>query len=127
MEIDEQVLLNEVNKIRLNKEENQAAKSVRNTPPVQPPANTIPEYPDFPGYQPYTPEEANTLPPENIPPPLPEDYIPEEEAGPPPTPPYEVPTAPNIQVQPNVLLLRLMSWLFCAISYDMANVSSMTT
>ena len=56
MEIDEQVLLNEVNKIRLNKEENQAAKSARNTPPVQPPANTIPEYPDFPGYQPYTPE-----------------------------------------------------------------------
>lgn len=100
MEIDEQVLLNEVNKIRLNKEENQAAKSVRNTPPVQPPANTIPEYPDFPGYQPYTPEEANTLPPENIPPPPPEDYVPEEEAGPPPTPPYEVPTAPNIQVQP---------------------------
>ena len=62
--------------------------------------NRIPEYPDFPGYQPYTPEEANTLPPENIPPPPPEDYIPEEEAGPPPTPPYEVPTAPNIQVQP---------------------------
>ena len=28
------------------------------------------------------------------------DYVPEEEAGPPPTPPYEVPTAPNIQVQP---------------------------
>lgn len=100
MEIDEQVLLNEVNKIRLNKEENQAAKSVRNTPPVQSPVNTIPEYPDFPGYQPYTPEEVNTLPPENIPPPPPEDYIPEEEAGPPPTPPYEVPTAPNIQVQP---------------------------
>ena len=100
MEIDEQVLLNEVNKIRLNKEENQAAKSARNTPPVQPPANTIPEYPDFPGYQPYTPEEVNTLPPENIPPPPPENYIPEEEAGPPPTPPYEVPTAPNIQVQP---------------------------
>ena len=46
MEIDEQVLLNEVNKIRLNKEENQAAKSVRNTPPVQSPVNTIPEYPD---------------------------------------------------------------------------------
>ena len=79
MEIDEQVLLNEVNKIRLNKEENQAAKSVRNTPPVQSPVNTIPEYPDFPGYQPYTPEEANTLPPENIPPPPLEDYIPEEE------------------------------------------------
>ena len=67
MEIDEQVLLNEVNKIRLNKEENQAAKSVRNTPPVQSPVNTIPEYPDFPGYQPYTQEEANTLLPENIP------------------------------------------------------------
>ena len=80
MEIDEQVLLNEVNKIRLNKEENQAAKSVRNTPPVQSPVNTIPEYPDFPGYQPYTQEEANTLPPENIPPPPPEDYIPEKEA-----------------------------------------------
>lgn len=95
MEIDEQVLLNEVNKIRLNKEENQAAKSARNTPPVQPPANTIPEYPDFPGYQPYTPEEVNTLPPENIPLPPPENYIPEEEAGPPPTPPYEVPTAPT--------------------------------
>ena len=39
MEIDEQVLLNEVNKIRLNKEENQAAKSVRNTPPIQSPVN----------------------------------------------------------------------------------------
>ncbi|WP_165157432.1 DNA primase [Parabacteroides sp. ZJ-118] len=58
LEIDEQVLLNEVNKIRLHKEENQASKSVRNAPP--------------------------------------EDYIPKEEAAPPPTPPDEAPTAPDI-------------------------------
>ncbi|WP_297909915.1 DNA primase [uncultured Parabacteroides sp.] len=99
MEIDEQVLLNEVNKIRLSKEENLTAKSVKKTTLPSPPAETVPVYPDFPGFQPYTQEEINALPPENIPPPPPEDYIPEEEAGPPPTPPYEVPTVSNTQVQ----------------------------
>ena len=34
---------------------------------------------------------------------------------------------PTYRSNRNALLLRLMSWLFCAISYDMANVSSMTT
>lgn len=99
MEIDEQVLLNEVNKIRLSKEENLTAKSVKKATLPSPPAETVPVYPDFPGFQPYTQEEINALPPENIPPPPPEDYTPEEEAGPPPTPPYEVPTVSNTQVQ----------------------------
>lgn len=73
MEIDEMLLLNEVNKIRLNKEERQA-----NTPSSPIPATpiNIPEYPDIPGYQPY-PEETlaeqpqeSPLPPDNtIPPP----------------------------------------------------------
>ena len=46
MEIDEMLLLNEVNKIRLNKEERQA-----NTPSSPIPATpvNIPEYPDIPG------------------------------------------------------------------------------
>lgn len=100
LEIDEQVLLNEVNKIRLNKQENQAAKSARNTPSAQPPVNVIPEYPDYPGYPPYAPEEANPLPPENIPPPPPEEDLPVGEVGPPPPPPYEAPTAPLPQAPP---------------------------
>lgn len=77
MEIDEQVLLNEVNKIRLNKNERQAAQ----TPPPPSVAQEIPDYPGMPDYQPY-PEEEGFLPPEdNIPPPPPEDYM-QEETGP---------------------------------------------
>ena len=97
MEIDEMLLLNEVNKIRLNKEERQA-----NTPSSPIPATpvNIPEYPDIPGYQPY-PEETlaeqpqeSPLPPDNtIPPPPPEEYSPDDGGGsmPPPAPftPYE--------------------------------------
>ena len=100
MEIDEMLLLNEVNKIRLNKEERQA-----NTPSSPIPATpiNIPEYPDIPGYQPY-PEETlaeqpqeSPLPPDNtIPPPPPEEYSPDDGGGsiPPPapfTPPANIP------------------------------------
>ncbi len=70
MEIDEQVLLNEVNKIRLSKEEKREAK-----------------------------DKANALPPENIPPPPPENDMPEEMEGPPPTLPYET-AVPDTQAQP---------------------------
>ena len=100
MEIDEKLLLNEVNKIRLNKEERQA-----NTPPFPIPAapGNIPEYPDIPGYPPY-PEEIsaeNPMPSDNtIPPPPPEEYGPEDGGGsmPPPAPlmpPPNIPTRPK--------------------------------
>ena len=104
MEIDEMLLLNEVNKIRLNKEERQA-----NTPSSPIPATpvNIPEYPDIPGYQPY-PEETlaeqpqeSPLPPDNtIPPPPPEEYSPDDGGGsmlpPAPfTPPAHIPVGPK--------------------------------
>ena len=110
MEIDEQVLLNEVNKIRLNKEERQNNQ----TQPVPPVSNTmsmIPEYPDIPGYQPIV--EDSLLPPSNeatplpddMPPPPPMEEYPMEETGPmevlppdfPPVQPLEAVRA----VQPN--------------------------
>lgn len=100
MEIDEQILLNEVNKIRLSKEEDRSAKAARNNiPHAQPIPQAIPQYPDIPGYQPYAPEDANALPPDNIPPPPPEDYPPEEEAGPQPLPPFDAPPPPTIPIQ----------------------------
>ena len=84
MEIDEQVLLNEVNKIRLKKRENTYHKQAVKKPITpQPSANPTPEYPDFPNYHPYIPEENNSLPTDNPPPPLPEDYVPEEMVAPP--------------------------------------------
>lgn len=88
MEIDEKLLLNEVNKIRLNKDEKQALQP----PPVAQPME-IPEYSDIPDYQPYpeegfTGQDSSMPPPDNIPPPPPEDYPPEElgpiQAPPPP-------------------------------------------
>lgn len=97
MEIDEQILLNEINKIRLNREEKQA-----NTPYFTPPAPApVPEYPDIPGYQPY-PEELlppspadNSIPPmDNIPPP-PEEYGLEESGSIPPVPPPPVHIPPK--------------------------------
>ena len=106
MEIDEMLLLNEVNKIRLNKEERQANQPSSFNP--APPVSNIPEYPDIPGYQPY-PEEIpsgqepeNFLPPDDtIPPPPQEEY---ELGGtdnnmPPPPPPPAAPSV-NIPVQP---------------------------
>ena len=104
MEIDEMLLLNEVNKIRLNKGERQT-----NTSPSSIPATPVnlPEYPDIPGYQPY-PEEALTeqpqessLPPDNtIPPPPPEEYGPDDGGGSIPptapfTPPAHIPAGPK--------------------------------
>ena len=106
MEIDEMLLLNEVNKIRLNKEERQANQPSSFNP--APPVSNIPEYPDIPGYQPY-PEEIPSgqepesfLPPDDtIPPPPQEEY---ELGGtdnnmPPPPPPPAAPSV-NIPVQP---------------------------
>ena len=109
MEIDEQVLLNEVNKIRLSKEEKQ---NTQGTPPVSNTMSIIPEYPDIPGYQPIVedsflppPDDAMPLPDDNMPPPPPpmEEY-PMEETGPmevpPPDFPQAQPTQPVHPVQP---------------------------
>lgn len=81
MEIDEQVLLNEVNKIRLDKVRNTHPKANRNEPPAPTPnAEVLPEYPDIPTFQPYVPEEETGTPSPNEPPSLPDGYIPEEES-----------------------------------------------
>ena len=83
MEIDEKILLNEVNKIRLSKDEKQAASA-----PVSPSESIrMPDYPDIPGYQPYTEEDLSGqnsfLPPDDaIPPPPPEEDYPDGDAGP---------------------------------------------
>lgn len=78
MEIDEKLLLNEVNKIRLSKDEKMGTASPT---PISAPLNP-PAYPDIPGYQPMPEEDFggqnSFLPPDdNIPPPPPEeDYAP---------------------------------------------------
>lgn len=100
MEIDEQVLLNEVNKIRLNKDERQNTQA----PPPQANISPIPEYTDIPSYQPYTGEitgEAESfLPPDdNIPPPPPPEEYPSEETGPMEVPPM-APPPPQPQMPP---------------------------
>ena len=100
MEIDEQVLLNEVNKIRLSKDERQSTQ----TPPLQANISPIPEYTDIPGYQPYTGEVAGEaesfLPPDdNIPPPPPPEEYPTEETGPMEVPPM-APPPPQPQMPP---------------------------
>lgn len=90
MEIDEQVLLNEVNKIRMQKKEGRASSSPSPGPVANPyPLEMQPAYPDFPGYQPYVAEMPAT-PPENVPPPLAEEYE-GGETGPVQVPPEEVP------------------------------------
>lgn len=78
MEIDEKILLNEVNKIRLNKEEKlSSAKRPSSFPQTG--------YPDLPGYQPLPeevyPVQGVPLPPENNVPPPPEEDFPQEESG----------------------------------------------
>lgn len=82
MEIDEELLLNEVNKIRLNKEERRASTSpaLPSDSPTQ-----ISEYPDIPNYQPYAEELQTAQSPDQtssseptIPPPVPpEEDIPD--------------------------------------------------
>ena len=105
MEIDEQVLLNEVNKIRLSKEERQNMQG-QVTPPVSNTMSMIPEYPDLPGYQPVAgdsflpPDDTVPLPDDYMPPPPPEEY-PMEETGPMDVPPPDYPPAqPPQPVQP---------------------------
>lgn len=86
MEIDEKLLLNEINKIRLKKDEKQATAK-----PTGPPV-PIPEYPDIPGYQ-LVPEELyrmqdTPVPPDDmIPPPPLEEEAPLGETAPQPIPP----------------------------------------
>lgn len=128
MEIDEQVLLNEVNKIRLNKKETRPASpnapapasGTSGTPypgtaytPAYPaytpspsvpasepgaspnPPETAPAYSDIPKYPPYT-EAGDSLPPDPLPPPLPDEYE-AAETGPqtvPPEIPAPAPSAP---------------------------------
>ena len=105
MEIDEQVLLNEVNKIRLSKEERQNMQG-RATPPLSNTMSMIPEYPDLSGYQPVAgdsflpPDDTVPLPDDYMPPPPPEEY-PMEETGPMDVPPPDYPPAqPPQTVQP---------------------------
>ena len=97
MEIDEQVLLNEVNKIRLNKEERQNNQA-QSTPPVSNTMSMIPEYPDIPGYLPIVEDsflpptdEVTPLPDDMPPPPPPMEEYPMEETGPMDVPPPDFP------------------------------------
>lgn len=98
MEIDEQVLLNEVNKIRLNKEERQNNQT-QSTPPVSNTMSMIPEYPDIPGYQPIvedsflppSDEAVPSLPDDMPPPPPPMEEYPAGETGPMDVPPPDFP------------------------------------
>ena len=106
MEIDEQVLLNEVNKIRLSKEERQNMQG-QATPPVSNTMSMIPEYPDLPGYQPVAgdsflpPDDTVPLPDDYVPPPPPPEEYPMEESGPMDVPPPDFPPAePPQTVQP---------------------------
>ena len=106
MEIDEQVLLNEVSKIRLSKEERQNMQG-QVTPPVSNTMSMIPEYPDLPGYQPVAgdsflpPDDTVPLPDDYMPPPPPPEEYPMEETGPMDVPPPDYPPAqPPQTVQP---------------------------
>ncbi len=106
MEIDEQVLLNEVNKIRLSKEERQNIQG-QATPPVSNTMSMIPEYPDLSGYQPVAgdsflpPDDTVPLPDDYMPPPPPPEEYPMEETGPMDVPPPDYPPAqPPQTVQP---------------------------
>ena len=114
MEIDEQVLLNEVNKIKLNKDERQNAQP---TPPPAPSTGYIPEYPDIPGYQPVTEEEGFLPPDDNMPPPPPPPVeYPEEGAGtfqevPPEYPPIQVQAAQPKRSPYEVYELTLLKYI----------------
>lgn len=71
LEIDERVLLNEINKLRLNKQEKQAVTQAATPAPA---FNTSPpEFADYP-----VPEMPEGMFPSDAPPPPPEDYMPEE-------------------------------------------------
>lgn len=100
MEIDEQVLLNEVNKIRLSKDERQTQQA----PSVHPQVSPLPDYPDIPDYQPFVGEatgEESFLPPDdNMPPPPPPEEYPSEETGPMEIPPMAPPPPQPQMPQP---------------------------
>lgn len=100
MEIDEQVLLNEVNKIRLNKDERQGQQA----PPIQPQNSVLPDYSGIPDYQPFVgevTEEEGFLPSDdNMPPPPPPEEYPSEETGPMEVPPLAPPPPQPQMPQP---------------------------
>lgn len=106
MEIDEQVLLNEVNKIRLAREERQNTSSA-SVPPASDPMNGITTgYPDLPGYRPIAEDsslpagEAPSLPDDMPPPPPPEEYTAEETGFGDTPPPDYPPSQPVESTQP---------------------------
>ena len=90
LEIDEQLVINEVNKIKLNQDQKPGGYQTA----MPQPAAAPPAYPDFPGYQPLPDDAQPTYAgmPDNYPPPPPEAYeaLPN---GPMPPP------APEIQLQ----------------------------
>lgn len=107
MEIDEQILLNEVNKIKLSKDERQAAQPPS---PISPNPG-MPDYSEMPGYQPYMGEDSFLPPDDNLPPPPPEDYPPEE-AGPMSMPPPPPPIQPASKRSPfEVYELALLRYI----------------
>lgn len=76
LEIDERVIITEVNKLRLAKQEKQATQQAANKPTMEVPPGLPPEYFTAPAIPDY-PEDL--VPPENYPPPpMPDDYVPEE-------------------------------------------------
>ena len=80
MEIDEQIVLDEVNKLRLNRSEKEAAGA----PLPADESASAPEYPDFPGYQPAVEESYAgsdpAMPPAGFPPPpAPEEEMPAQQ------------------------------------------------
>lgn len=97
MEIDEKVLLNEINKLQLKKKESRPHFTAKPSAPQTNVAEPVPEYPDFPAYQPFV-DDGNTAPPENIPPPPPEEYPVEEATV--QAPPEETPLQPKPQRSP---------------------------
>ena len=110
MEIDEQVLLNEVNKIRLNLPSIRF-RSIR----ISPATNRIHRKRRIPFLRKIFRLHC------------PRTIFRKRKRVRPLLLPTRFRRLPTYRSNRNVLLLRLMSWLFCAISYDMANVSSMTT
>lgn len=89
MEIDEQVLINEVNKLKLKKEENLRPAPAA-APAMPPPPPPMPEYPDFAGYPSFD-SAVNQAPPEPVPAPPPSAEEPAGNADMPPTVPLPEP------------------------------------
>lgn len=90
MEVDERVLLNEVNKIRLTREEKRTVSP--NPVPTQSDADAYSNSFGYASDNAYIPTE-NQMPPDNFPPPPPPEDYPAEETGPMEVPPFQAPPA----------------------------------